>query len=624
MLIDAEDAIKLFFPNSSLEMVFLEAIANSLDANATEVKILINIDRFDCPKESLFIVIEDNGDGFTEQNFKNFSKTAKRKDLKHKGVGRVVFLSYFRQVKIESCYEQYKREFIYDSNFSNKSTICELENLEENSTKLFFSGFLDDIVHSYSYLIPEKLGEKIMLHFLLRLYDMQNAQKDFCISIKLNAKEEKPAQGFISGEYSITPQKLPPLKHAAFDSEDLTLFSNSLDIFYFIKSGTETNYVTTGIEIDGRTAEFELIDAKMIPAGHQILFLARSEYFTSKVDMARTKPRLSDSDARIVRRVLQKGITKVLSEELPAFNQKRQKIKNDFSQRYPFLTGYFDEDSIGLIDENKSLTTAQNKFLNDQKSILEADTLSDELYEKSLNLSSRVLAQYILYRNFIIRKLKSMNPDNLEEDIHNLIVPKRKIISSKDFHQQIYNNNVWLLDDKYMSFSTILSDEEMYKLIDIIAEPEEIKDTKRPDIAIVFSHSLSDNIPVDVVIVELKKKGASLDENVEVTTQLWKRAKKLLRYYQSKIQRIWFYGIISIDDEFSEFLIEKRWKELFSYGKTYYLEEEISVADVRIPVGYFLIPYDSLLMNAEVRNETFLKILKESIRESAENLQSIV
>ena len=249
---------------------------------------------------------------------------------------------------------------------------------------------------------------------------------------------------------------------------------------------------------------------------------------------------------------------------------------------------------------------------------MEADALDDELYEKSLNLSSRVLTQYILYRNFIIQKLKSMNPENSEEDIHNLIVPKRKIISSEDFHQQIYNNNVWLLDDKYMSFSTILSDEEMYKLIDVIAEPEELNDTKRPDIAIVFSRSLDENIPVDVVIVELKKKGASLDENVKVTTQLWQRAKKLLQYYQARIQRIWFYGVISIDNEFSGYLKDKGWKELFSLGNMYYLEEEISVNNDKVPVGYFLMPYDSLLADAEGRNETFLKILKESIRKNAE------
>ena len=292
MLIDAEDAIKLFFPNSSLEMVFLEAIANSLDANASMIKISINIDKFDSPRDSLTISIEDNGDGFTEQNFTNFSKTGKRKDLKHKGVGRVVFLNYFRQVKIESIYGQHKREFIYDSSFTNKSSIYKLDNPQENSTKLVFSGFSDNVVHSYSYLIPEKLGERIMLHFLLRLYDMQNTQRDFCISIGLNAKEENPAQGFVSGEYSITPQKLTPLKHAKLDSEDLTLFNNHLDIFYFIRSGTTTHYVTTGIEIDGRTAELELIDAKMIPAGHQILFLARSEYFTSNIDMARTTPKL--------------------------------------------------------------------------------------------------------------------------------------------------------------------------------------------------------------------------------------------------------------------------------------------------------------------------------------------
>ena len=44
MRVNTKQAVKLFFQNPSLEQVFKEAIANSLDANATEIKVKVYID----------------------------------------------------------------------------------------------------------------------------------------------------------------------------------------------------------------------------------------------------------------------------------------------------------------------------------------------------------------------------------------------------------------------------------------------------------------------------------------------------------------------------------------------------------------------------------------------------
>ena len=42
MKVKLDQAVKMFFGNSSLEMVYFEAIANALDANATEIEIKIS------------------------------------------------------------------------------------------------------------------------------------------------------------------------------------------------------------------------------------------------------------------------------------------------------------------------------------------------------------------------------------------------------------------------------------------------------------------------------------------------------------------------------------------------------------------------------------------------------
>ena len=57
MKVKLSEAVKIFFSNSSLEMVFFEAISNSLDAEATKIDIDISIESFSQP-ETLTIEIK--------------------------------------------------------------------------------------------------------------------------------------------------------------------------------------------------------------------------------------------------------------------------------------------------------------------------------------------------------------------------------------------------------------------------------------------------------------------------------------------------------------------------------------------------------------------------------------
>ncbi len=87
MEVKLSQAVKMFFGNSSLEMVYFEAIANSLDAEATEITIEISAKS---AKEvgTLNISILDNGLGFTNDRFKRFCKLFDVDENSHKGLGR--------------------------------------------------------------------------------------------------------------------------------------------------------------------------------------------------------------------------------------------------------------------------------------------------------------------------------------------------------------------------------------------------------------------------------------------------------------------------------------------------------------------------------------------------------
>ena len=99
MKINIKQAVKLFFANPSLEMVYFEAIANSIDADATDIQIQISIKGFNKP-DTLVVKIMDNGVGFTDERFDKFSKLLEVDEDSHKGVVRLVFLSYFRYIKL--------------------------------------------------------------------------------------------------------------------------------------------------------------------------------------------------------------------------------------------------------------------------------------------------------------------------------------------------------------------------------------------------------------------------------------------------------------------------------------------------------------------------------------------
>ena len=110
-------AVKMFFSNSSLEMVYLEAIANALDANATQININIQANSYNSPK-TLKIWIEDDGEGFTNARFDKFSNLFDVDDATHKGLGRLVYLCYFDSIAVESYYEnKYLRKFKFTDFF---------------------------------------------------------------------------------------------------------------------------------------------------------------------------------------------------------------------------------------------------------------------------------------------------------------------------------------------------------------------------------------------------------------------------------------------------------------------------------------------------------------------------
>lgn len=632
MEINLDRAIDYFYPaSSSLELVYFEAVANAIDAGANKIQINIAVDAYSKP-ESLMVKITDNGVGFTDERYRKFVKLLETEEEDHKGLGRLVFLKYFKQVNIESIFEGKIRKFIFEKNFDkNKFTLTSTtEDVLHTGSILKFTGYQKKKINSYDFLKPISIKQSLLYHFYPRLFSIVKSETDLTIEITLSTKEPNPDQGFYNDTQILIASQSVDLEFRTFPAEGLDLFE-TIDIFYKVKLTNKESSLVTAICVDGRTIPIDIISKEATPKGYEIVFLLYSNFFNGRTNPSREELTLEDQELKVVKQLFRKNAAIILNEKIPTIQEENRQIVKSLNNNYPHLTGLFDEQSIGIIDRNKAIETAQRKFFQAQKEVLDApDTVSQEQYEKALNISSRTLMEYILYRNFIIKNLKKIDYKKTESDIHDIIIPRKKICIKTGLIDDLYTNNAWLLDDKYMSYSTILSDLEMNKLMPFLAlEGENAEDEKRPDIAIVFSNDIKMSESqdaeqeneiqrkTDVVIVELKKLGLPLAKREEVVSQLKQRARKLAKYYPDKIQRIWFYGIVDIDTEFRIALKEEHYTELFSEGSMFYKEHSVILdeeKDIRVPVGLYILSFEAFLKDAEIRNSTFLNVLKQSFK----------
>ena len=615
MKINIKQAVKLFFSNPSFELVFIEAIANSIDANADKIDINISIEEF-AKHETLKVIIKDNGIGFTDERYQKFSELLKVEEDSHKGIGRLVFLSYFNTVDVISKYDNKQRTFLYSNNFKEEDSVVIETEEDIQETELVFNGYLLSKISTYDYLKPQLLINRIKEEFYPRLYKKKQIGEKLQINIILHVDNPDNRYDFHSDSKSLDIADLGELQVESVDASLIEMFKQ-MNIHYSITPIENAKTIITALCIDDRTYKLNIISDENIPLGYEIIFLLYSDLFTGQVDSSRQNLILKDNVLKPAIIIFRNKIAEILKREIPGITQNNEKTKEGLVDRYPHLIGYFEEETIGIIKREDTLKKAQEKFFKAQRDVLDApNSISDEMYKKTLEMSSRALTEYILYRQLIIGKLRLINKTDDEDVLHSLIVPMRTKLHSTNFMSDLYSNNAWLLDDKYMTYNTILSDKVMSELIKEITKDEIVEtDNREPDIALIFSNDPEKTAKVDVVIVELKKRGLKLEENSKAIIQLQQRATKLMQHYPDKIQRIWFYAIVEFNDEFKLYLENNDYIEIFSTDTVYYREYDIKTSlesTFKNKIGVYILSIDSFIDDADSRNSTFLKVLKDS------------
>lgn len=158
-------------------------------------------------------------------------------------------------------------------------------------------------------------------------------------------------------------------------------------------------------------------------------------------------------------------------------------------------------------------------------------------------------------------------------------------------------SNLWLLDDKFMSYVQAFSDISI-KNISMNKQGEVEKDIPgilhRPDLSLFYSNS-SDGTK-NVVMVELKGTNADKDEKRKAITELPDDISILRKALNETPNIIWGYIITSVDSEFEESLDNQDYKPLFTssgsskifYGYYEKVNAHIYVLDYRLFVKMHL------------------------------------
>lgn len=603
--IETEYYAPSFFPNSSFVQVYFEAVANAFDAGATEITIAIVGESPD-----ITISIKDNGCGFKDERFQRFARLMKPVDEYHKGLGRLVYLIYFTDVQITSFFDDKRRSFRFSHKFNGTSKVTDLSETQPGTT-LQFNGFTHKRLKSNDDIKPTHVKAELLKQFLPLLHDKKKKGHYFRINITWTPRSQASLELF-SNSQSITGDDVPVLECKTVQ-HTLDAFS-TISMYYALRevSGVPSHLIAACI--DGRTIPIkQLIKPSAIPAKYSTTFLFESDLFAGRSDSARQRLVLPEHiEEAALHRVLRRALSAVLSGNIQEIAKQNYRTKQYFDDKYPHLTGLFEEDTVGLIDKEEALDDAQRRFFEKQRKVLESESLDDATFSTSLEVSSRTLMEYILYRELIIKKLGASND---ERDLHNLIVPRHRTLHGSTLVDDIYNNNAWLLDDKFMTFRTILSEARMQTLIAAITLKEEtVKEDGRPDISMIFSADPTHE-KADVVVVELKRRGADLDATITAINQLAGRA-ELLADYCPNIQRIWYFAIVDIDLAIARRLKTFKYIPLFSRGTVFYQEYSVerTVDKGQVPAPIYVLSYDTIIKDAQDRNHTFLALLKSAFK----------
>ena len=575
--------------NIKLNNIFFEAITNSIQAKATKIEIKIysrNLyeDREKIPPYVDKIEIIDNGDGFNEENLKSFKEYGSKHkiSLGCKGVGRFVYLKLFKHIDIKSK----NIEFSFNVNGVEKE-----RKASNSETKILFLKPKDDIRIDFKDL-EQSIREHFLAYFLIH---HKNTMQPIEINI-YNNDELK---------CNILSNQTPTFKEKQFN---IGKYSFTLTYAYGNKELDNEGYYVADRRVVSKNSDLENEKKYNLFKDNElkIYFILEGEYFNENVSNERNelliypkqKSALQFQDLcwEDIHNELDIQLKEIYKENGFDIDKTIKKNRKEAIKNFPYLGAYFDNSNELNIEQMQK--NAKKEFENDKIFLRNENNKNDKDYEVKLSkVTQAELAEYVFDRNKLIQQLReSVKKGDIEAKIHNLFMSKKTL----DDKQNYKTNNVWLFDDRFMSYDKIFSDIQIKDIFPKLHQNIE----KRPDVLSIISNSYKKEKITDILLIEFKR-----PDNKITPAGAEEQLLEYGRYINSQVSekiRIWAYAFLKFNDDVINRLQDKSYNRIFTSDKypLYYKYHESNNMIINF------LDYNSLICDAENRNKLFLDILQ--------------
>jgi hypothetical protein len=584
--------------------VIREAVTNSIQAGSK----LVSIDLCFSEKQPDLlgpaedrkvlekIVITDDGEGFTSENLNYFEEvcTGHKDDIGGKGVGRLAFLKYASDVQIVSQLPNERIEFKYTPDFRPdevKKTSVE----GPQQTEIVLAALRERINTQVAKLVDAICDDLRLLLFLKH----QGGQS---ITLKFSHNSGQP----FKDEFFFKNEDIQARQTRSFEFQD--------EVFecYLFRDDPPRRGIVAMLCADELCVEEFVISKRFDVCRH--LISITSDYFNRRSNIERQRLEIpkTDDDADMVspisrdkllpriRQECLEMIHEVAGEDIDAFKDANV---SKLQKYYPFIQIESLGGDAALLDADEIV-----KVYRAQQARRE-DALIDNLVSGTgvslddvSHLASEDLARFIVHRALVIDSLARMPQEAAEDAIHNAILPK------KSDGREIRENNVWLIDDKFLSYSSIYSDESLTKIIQEVTQSVEAKQRRRPDVAAFFSKD-NESRPNKLVIIEFKKPSADIFENNNALTQCRLYASELSDRIGT-VREVFAFSIVEIGEEFYRDMKQIGFKDVFSLNERVLYNDYSIGPSSQIPLHLYVMPSSALIKDAKARNRVFEEVLQ--------------
>jgi len=606
-----------------LERIVYEAILNSIHAEATSIECVFEY--IDGTVQSEFkniksIHIIDNGVGFIDDNIKSFDtylSEYKTKKWGSKGTGRFSFLKLFKNVYYESCFKTDGKNIRKKLIFSIKDglVVSDIDDIHVERTKLVLAEPIE-----FQDINVEKIIENtfIKIYPTLALIKNENNGRELKISFKVRDLDIELKSYTLHDIVSLESN----IFHINYKNSDGQQVKEEFKLYYFVSEDNQHK-----VRFNGYCAgniHVKKFDIAIKLNNKSYLFFLYSKYFDTQVNDSRIDfPNIKNIDVTLTAPInweminikLKKCLDHILFKKYPDMMEKSNKLLESVKNNFPYLEELIDDgytSSVGYITQGDLLSSGYKKIDSIKDNIrkitekfVDTHTISDNDYDSLIKNASLDLAEYVTNRQVILDRMKIMiaNNESVENNIHNLIMPMRTI-QNKDYID-LKTTNLWLVDDKFMSFTNALSDKNIKTAFKEITNTEiDSFDgaRKEPDIVMYFNNNIQKD---KLVIIELKsfstdslKKKNGVDQLLDYIEIIKKNA--------PNIKEQWYYLITTIDDEFRKRLTRDSFKQILSSNGGYFRYYE----DESIESNVYVLDMQELITDANLRNKAFMDVFK--------------